>query len=276
MMPLCHSGEGGALPLRTANIELKFDFVPIFRYYIFMIGIYKIENKLNHKCYIGQSVNIERRWSEHKVKSKISNGILYNAIRKNGLENFDFSIICECKVEELDEKEIYYIQQYNSLIPNGYNIQLGGNTSKIAPSEKELSIIEDIISSDLTFDEIGNKYNLSRRTIIRINQGDTWYNNSYLYPLRKRTKNIYYCPICGEEKSKDSKICKKCYKLMYCASDKPDRDTLKQLIRTVPFTQIGKKYNISDNAVRKWCDSYKLPRTKTLINTYTDEQWKLI
>jgi uncharacterized protein YjcR len=48
------------------------------------------------------------------------------------------------------------------------------------------------------------------------------------------------------------------------------------LIRTIPFTKIGEKFGISDNAIRKWCDSYNLPRKSTEIKKYTDEEWELI
>jgi len=44
----------------------------------------------------------------------------------------------------------------------------------------------------------------------------------------------------------------------------------------MPFTQIGKEFNVTDNAIRKWCDKYKLPRTKKEINKYTDEEWERI
>ena len=64
-----------------------------------MIGIYKIENLVNGKCYIGQSKYIEKRWTDHK--SNAFNSIqkdqykypLYRAIRKYGLENFSFEVI---------------------------------------------------------------------------------------------------------------------------------------------------------------------------------------
>jgi hypothetical protein len=51
---------------------------------------------------------------------------------------------------------------------------------------------------------------------------------------------------------------------------------LKKLIRTKPFTQIGKQFNVSDNAIRKWCVSENLPTKKTEINKYSDEDWLLI
>lgn len=57
--------------------------------------------------------------------------------------------------------------------------------------------------------------------------------------------------------------------------ERPDRQTLKKLIRTIPFTTIGKMYgNVSDNAIRKWCDFENLPRKKNIINSYSDEEWE--
>lgn len=56
----------------------------------------------------------------------------------------------------------------------------------------------------------------------------------------------------------------------------PSRDELKKLIRTMSFTMIGEKYGRTDNAIRKWCDSYSLPRRKSDINRFTDEEWELI
>ena len=44
----------------------------------------------------------------------------------------------------------------------------------------------------------------------------------------------------------------------------------------MPFTTIGDKYGKTDNAIRKWCDKYSLPRKKSDINKFTDEEWILI
>ena len=56
-------------------------------------------------------------------------------------------------------------------------------------------------------------------------------------------------------------------------STKPDREQLKMDIRTMPMLQVGYKYSVSDNAVRKWCKSYNLPSRVSDIKTYTDEEW---
>ena len=55
-----------------------------------------------------------------------------------------------------------------------------------------------------------------------------------------------------------------------------EREELKHLIRSKPFTQIGKDFGVSDNAVRKWCDKYNLPRRVIDIKKYTDEEWENI
>lgn len=90
-------------------------------------GIYKIQNKLNNKIYIGQSKNCYNRWSQHKNKYKQQNSPLYSDMRKYGIENFQFSIIEKVPLYLLNVKQIEYIKKYNSLIPNGYNKNEGGN-----------------------------------------------------------------------------------------------------------------------------------------------------
>ena len=88
-------------------------------------GIYKIENLLNGKVYIGQSIEIEVRFAKHKNAK--DNFCIHKAIRKYGIENFSFKILEECLEKELDEKEKYWIDKYDSLIPKGYNMIPGGS-----------------------------------------------------------------------------------------------------------------------------------------------------
>jgi len=58
-------------------------------------GIYKWENLINHKCYIGQSVNLSKRLAQHfnNIKNKKCDNPLYKAVAKYGLENFDVTIV---------------------------------------------------------------------------------------------------------------------------------------------------------------------------------------
>ena len=98
-----------------------------------MCGIYKITNLVNGKVYIGQAVDIEERWKEHKRNYKRLNQILYKAMRKHGIKNFSFEILILCEEEFLNLMEIYYIEKYNSYAyakdSKGYNMTLGGGGS---------------------------------------------------------------------------------------------------------------------------------------------------
>lgn len=105
-----------------------------------MIGIYKITNKINGNCYIGLSVNIKRRWKDHLRRyrdnsNKEYDKVLYKAFRKYGIENFSFEVLEECEVEELKEKEKYWINYYNSY-KKGYNATPGGDNLVSLPGEK--------------------------------------------------------------------------------------------------------------------------------------------
>lgn len=90
-------------------------------------GIYKIENKINKKIYIGSSNNITYRWKQHInccKRGKHRNKHFQNAWDKYGKENFLFSIEEECLEEDLLNKEFFYICKYDSLNQKfGYNKQ---------------------------------------------------------------------------------------------------------------------------------------------------------
>ena len=85
----------------------------------------------------------------------------------------------------------------------------------------------------------------------------------------------YYCEDCGCEVSYGAIKCLSC-RNKEKSKNIPERFVLKQLIREVPFTQIGKQFGVSDNAVRKWCDKYNLPRKTGEIKKYTDKEWNLL
>lgn len=94
--------------------------------------IYKIENIINHKIYIGQTIkkNPEKRFKEHIYKAFSSpNTFLHEAIRKYGVKNFIFSVIEEVENKDLNEREMYWVSYYDSY-NKGYNMTLGGNTMK--------------------------------------------------------------------------------------------------------------------------------------------------
>ena len=76
-----------------------------------MQGIYKITNIINNKCYIGKSKDIENRWQYHKDyknNAREYNKPLYKALRKYGVENFNFEIVEELNDYSIsDEREKY-------------------------------------------------------------------------------------------------------------------------------------------------------------------------
>lgn len=95
---------------------------------------------------------------------------------------------------------------------------------------------------------------------------------------REKRKN--FCIDCGKEILLSSTRCPECANKINGLNarkvQRPDRETLKKKIRVLPFLQIGKEYGVSDNAIRKWCDEYQLPRTKKEISKYSDEEWEKI
>lgn len=95
-------------------------------FFIMKSGIYKIENVVTGKSYIGRSLNCQNRWRQHLYKlrkNKHPNPYLQNSWNKHGENNFEFSIIEFCEESILENKECYWIQEYNALDAAwGYNI----------------------------------------------------------------------------------------------------------------------------------------------------------
>lgn len=107
-------------------------------------GIYMIKNKINGKMYVGQSVNIEKRWREHCRGYYDGNRPISNAIKKYGKNNFEFTILHECKNDSdlLNKLEQHYIKKYNTYEDrNHYNLTPGGDfcPAKVPEIAKKIS-----------------------------------------------------------------------------------------------------------------------------------------
>lgn len=238
-------------------------------------GIYKIENLINHKVYIGQSSNIERRWSKHKsVQEKHS---IHLAFDKYGIENFSFEVIEECPIEKLDEREIYWIDKYDSY-NNGYNETLGGSGGnrpiKLTPQQVE-EITELLKTNQYNNIDIAKMYDVSENTISGINTGYYWKRDNISYPVKKSAivhtdkkdiiKNLIpeenFCIDCGKRIQRCSTRCTECDKKNRRKVDRPTKEELFNFLTDIKgnFTKAGEYYGVTDNAIRKWCKSYGIP-----------------
>lgn len=103
-------------------------------------GIYKITNLTNNMSYIGQAKDIYERYYNHHIYDYLRLDYdLYKAMREDGFDNFTIEVLELCPVELLDEKEIYWIQYYDTF-NNGYNMTKGGQFWSPAVYSKETEI----------------------------------------------------------------------------------------------------------------------------------------
>ena len=149
-----------------------------------MIGIYLITNSLNGKKYVGQSIDIQRRFKEHQSNSRYKLGREIDiAIKEYGKENFTYEVLEECSKEMLDKKEIYWIEKLNTYGEQGYNKNKGGNQASIGEdngnsklSEQEVLQIRTDYANHLSQEESYEKYKnkISFLTFQSIWNGRTW------------------------------------------------------------------------------------------------------
>lgn len=176
-----------------------------------MIGIYKYQNKINGKVYIGQSVDIRQRQYTHKScafneRASDYNSQFHQAIRKYGFENFDFEIIAELQPEEytketLNNLEIFFIKMYDSF-HNGYNASPGGElvdretrigsrNGRAKLTEEDVKYIRECYNAHIPFREVYAEYQdkISKRGLQKIWWFDNWKN---IYPEYHTEENKYW------------------------------------------------------------------------------------
>lgn len=93
-----------------------------------MTGIYAIHNKVNDKYYIGQTKDIKNRWMQHRSRLKCEtheNNHLQAAYNTYGADSFEYLVLEECSIDQLNAREQYYVEKYNAY-NNGYNQDKGG------------------------------------------------------------------------------------------------------------------------------------------------------
>lgn len=203
-----------------------------------MIGIYKIENIINNKIYIGQSIRIEKRWIDHKKTLRSNshrNVYLQNAWNKYGEDNFIHEIIEECDVSELNDKEIYWINYYNSTNPlYGYNLDGGGNCNKE---------VSDITKKKLSISNSGNNNSQSHSVVCL--------ETKEIFSTIREANDKYNIPkgaisSCCRNKRKIAKGLHWMYYEDYLGSS--DEDIMK-LINNNPISHCIKVMNITTNDI---------------------------
>lgn len=193
--------------------RMRFDTVSGF--FIIMIGIYKITSPKD-KVYIGQSIDIERRWKKYYSKLDCKGQVLlYRSLKKYGVENHKFEVIITCSEDELDELERYYQEIYNVINPNiGLNCCLvkAGTRNKLYNKETREKIRLANIGKTHTEEtkqklrEINLGKNLSEETKKKISEGNKGKVQSEetklkLSELRKGKNN----PMYGKKMSEEAK-----------------------------------------------------------------------
>ena len=173
--------------------------------------IYCYTNKINNKQYIGQTNNLENRKKQHiqdtihkhKGHENAYNQPIHCAMRKYGLDNFELSILKIIDTDDWDEVnkiESNFIKEYNTLSPNGYNLQAQGCANPgLNKSKLSLEIIQNIIQdlkNNRPIIEIANQYQISRSYVSDINNGRCLKQLNEHYPLQKnRITNEEYLDI---------------------------------------------------------------------------------
>lgn len=181
-----------------------------------MYYIYKFQNKINGKIYIGQTNDIRKRYNGHKSgannpKNSGYNTPFYRAIRKYGFENFSFDVVEEIHQDEskeyVDSREKFFIKYYESLVnQNGYNVSKGGTKGRKIPlsyeeklhrsklfSKEDIADIQKMLIEDEEYEVIEKKYapKLKRTFLVNINTGANFFNPNFDYPLKKHAKSHF-------------------------------------------------------------------------------------
>lgn len=160
-----------------------------------MIGIYKITKIENGKSYIGQSNNIERRFSEHKQKKDIP---IELAIQKYGEKAFSFEVLEECSLDDLDARERYWIAYYNTYKGFGYNCSEGGgnnrgeNNGRTKLTNNEVAYIRECYDLHMRRKEVYEQFKdkISFSGFASIWDGSTW-NDIKMGVYTKENKDYY-------------------------------------------------------------------------------------
>lgn len=160
-------------------------------------GIYLIRNLINQHLYVGQTArSFINRWQEHIRVANNYNAtknvnLLTLALRKYGIDNFDFSVIEYCTKADLDSREQFWIQAFNAASHDNYNQTAGGqaNNKLAAKPSWYYNLISDLLNSQISIKQLSVKYNITDSFIYEINCGNKYFDKTISYPIRKLVGN---------------------------------------------------------------------------------------
>ena len=205
------------------------------------IGIYGIKNILNNKIYVGKTgMNFGDRWDNHKALlrgNKHDNPYLQNAWNKYGEESFEFIVIEDCQVEELNDKEMYWIKYYKEL-GLAYNLHNGGDGG--------YNLGQHL--SEETKRKIGEKN--------RVNSFGKTHSQETKQKMRESHLGKKYKPMSEEGKQHDREAQEK-----YCL-EHPKKLTKDDVINIrkerndvgTTYASLAKKYNVTSQCVSDICN----------------------
>lgn len=229
--------------------------------------IYQIENKINNKKYIGQTTrNLTKRIWEYKSAynlNKLYNDYLLNSFNKYGWDNFEFTIIDTAEnLIELNEKEIKYIEKYNTLNRKfGYNIEFGGNNSIPATetlekmSKSHLGIIQNSgwiekrISKAGTLEakKYGKVKTDDEKSNLSINSPKYWEGKSRDETTKKKISDTK--KLNGFSDLQKDVICKKVLKINQLNNE---------IVNTYNSTAMASKFEgVNQSTISRWCSNNK-------------------
>jgi len=163
-------------------------------------GIYKYQNLINGKIYIGKGLDIAQRRRDHRsdADNQKDNCIFHKALRKYGENNFSFEIIEECLPEQLDEREQYWINFYHSYIQDplcqgGYNMTPGGDGGQGSLFKKpvyQYDLMGNFIQEFESASEAARQLNLFKSNLTAACRGETSQCGGFQWKYKNDNKEI--------------------------------------------------------------------------------------
>ena len=243
------------------------------------------------------AISLLRQYTDEEFATIVKNSFSIKEIEQQlGYNSYSGSVANNIKERikqlNLDISHFSSQKKHNWKIENPFEINSGidqnilrkyyknGNYSKYQCSicgqepfwnGKELSLILDHINGNNKDNRLENLHWVCPNCNQQL---DTTGSKNIAYKTINKEKK--YCIDCGIEITVSSLRCKKCAGKQRITDLPISRNELKNMIRTMSFVSIGKQFNVSDNAIRKWCDKYSLPKKSSEIKKYSDEEWLLI